>query len=41
METEQGARTIVRLARQYGASIIRNALALATAMSIEDGEPGL
>jgi hypothetical protein len=39
--TEEGAQAIVQLARQYGASILRNALALASAMQIEDGEVGL
>lgn len=39
--TEQGARTVLLLARQYGTSILRNALALAAAMDIEDGEAGL
>jgi len=39
--TEQGARVVVRLAREYGTSILRNALALAEAMDIEDGSAGL
>lgn len=39
--TEQGAREILQLARKYGTSILRNALALASAMQIEDGEAGL
>lgn len=39
--TEQGAREVLHLARQYGTSILRNALALASAMQIEDGEAGL
>lgn len=39
--TEQGATTVLMLARQYGTSILRNALALAAAMDIEDGEAGL
>ncbi len=39
--TELGARTVVRLARNYGTSILRNALALASALRIEDGEAGL
>jgi hypothetical protein len=39
--TEKGAQAIVSLARQYGMSILRNALALAEAMKIEDGEAGL
>lgn len=39
--TEQGAREVLQLARNYGTSILRNALALASAMQIEDGEAGL
>lgn len=39
--TEQGAWVIVRLAREYGTSILRNAVALAEAMDIEDGLAGL
>ncbi|TWT44551.1 hypothetical protein RAS1_09660 [Phycisphaerae bacterium RAS1] len=39
--TEQGAREVLRLAQMYGTSILRNALALASAMQIEDGEAGL
>ena len=39
--TEQGAREVLQLARQYGTSILRNALALAVAMQIEDGNAGL
>lgn len=39
--TEQGAQEVLRLARTYGTSILRNALALASAMQIEDGEAGL
>lgn len=39
--TEQGAREVLQLARKYGTSILRNALALASAMQIEDGEAGL
>jgi spore coat protein CotH len=39
--TEQGAREVLQLARKYGTSILRNALALASAMNIEDGEAGL
>ena len=39
--TEQSARVVVRLARKYGTSILRNALALASALQIEDGEAGL
>ncbi|MBL8880101.1 MAG: hypothetical protein JNG88_13365 [Phycisphaerales bacterium] len=39
--TAQGAREVLQLARKYGTSILRNALALASAMQIEDGEAGL
>jgi spore coat protein CotH len=39
--TEQGAREVLQLARRYGTSILRNALALAAAMQIEDGSVGL
>jgi hypothetical protein len=39
--TEQGAREVLQLARRYGTSILRNALALAAAMQIEDGNAGL
>ena len=39
--TAQGAREVLQLARRYGTSILRNALALAEAMNIEDGDAGL
>jgi hypothetical protein len=39
--TKQGADTILTLARTYGTAILRNALALADAMGIEDGSSGL
>lgn len=39
--TEEGAHEVVQLARKYGTSILRNALALASAMNIEDGSSGL
>jgi hypothetical protein len=39
--TEQGAREVLQLARRYGTSILRNALALAASMKIEDGNAGL
>ncbi len=39
--TEEGARTVLRLARTYGMSVLRNALALAEALDIEDGDAGL
>lgn len=39
--TEEGANAVVQLARKYGTSILRNALALAAAMGVEDGTDGL
>ena len=39
--TDKGAREVLRLAQDYGTSILRNALALASAMRIEDGDLGL
>jgi hypothetical protein len=39
--TMNGANAILMLARNYVAAILRNALALAAAMGIEDGESGL
>ena len=39
--TQEGAKTLVELARRYGTFILRNALALAVAMRIEDGDCGL
>jgi len=39
--TEKGATAILSLARSYGTAILRNALALAEAMNIEDGSEGL
>lgn len=38
--TEEGAREVLQLARKYGTSILRNALALASAMQIDDGDAG-
>lgn len=38
--TEQGARAVVSLATEYGAFMLRNALALAVALNIEDGALG-
>ena len=38
--TEKGARAIVSLANQYGAFMLRNALALAVALDREDGDLG-
>lgn len=39
--TEEAARIVLQLAQAYGTSILRNALALAEALDIEDGEAGL
>ena len=39
--SERGSSTLIMLARQYGTSILANALALAEALEIEDGEAGL
>lgn len=39
--TQEGAREVLRLSRAYGSSILRNALALASAMEIEDGYAGM
>jgi hypothetical protein len=39
--TKNGASEVLQLARRYGTSILRNALALAAAMQIEDGSAGL
>ena len=36
--TEKGARVIVSLANEYGAFMLRNALALAVALDREDGD---
>lgn len=38
--TEEGAVQLVDLSRSYGAFMLRNALALAVAAGIEDGELG-
>jgi hypothetical protein len=38
--TDEGARAIVSLANQYGAFMLRNALALAIALNKEDGDLG-
>jgi hypothetical protein len=38
--TEEGARVIVSLANNYGAFVLRNALALAVVLDKEDGELG-
>jgi hypothetical protein len=39
--TAEGTRAVVMLARKYGVFVLRNALALANAIQIEDGEAGL
>jgi hypothetical protein len=39
--TREGAKHVAVLARQYGAFVLRNALALSLALGIEDGEKGL
>ena len=38
--TQEGAAHVVALARDYGAFVLRNALALALSLGIEDGEFG-
>lgn len=38
--TESGSALLVKLARQYGTFVLSNALALAEALDIEDGEAG-
>jgi hypothetical protein len=38
--THEGACEISRLARKYGAFMMRNALAVATVLGVEDGELG-
>ena len=39
--TEEGAHQLFALAQKYGSFILRNALALAIVLDIEDGELGL
>ena len=39
--TSAGAEHVAFLAKQYGSFVLRNALALALALGIEDGELGL
>lgn len=39
--TQEGAEHIASLVQRYGSFVLRNALALALAMDIEDGELGL
>ena len=38
--TREGAAHVAALAREYGAFVLRNALALALSLGIEDGELG-
>jgi len=38
--TQEGAAHVAALARDYGAFVLRNALALALSLGIEDGELG-
>jgi len=38
--TREGAEVISRLAREYGGFMLRNALAVAKVMDVEDGELG-
>lgn len=39
--TEEGAATVVHLAKRYGSFVLANALALAEALEIEDGDAGI
>ena len=39
--TCEGAITLARLVKDYGSFVLRNALALALAVGVEDGELGL
>ena len=39
--TNEGAAAVVHLARQYGTSLLANALALAESLEIEDGEAAI
>jgi hypothetical protein len=39
--TEKGASAVVTLAQEYGVFVLRNALALAEALGIEDGAAGI
>lgn len=39
--TDVGAQAVVMLAKQYGSFVLANALALAEALGIEDGEAGI
>ncbi|MFA5292666.1 MAG: hypothetical protein WC496_06480 [Phycisphaerae bacterium] len=39
--TKQGTETLIEVVKNYGSFILKNALALAAAANIEDGELGL
>jgi hypothetical protein len=39
--TDEGAAAVVHLAKHYGSFVLANALALAEALDIEDGEAGI
>jgi hypothetical protein len=39
--TERGAKVLIMLARRYGTFVLANALGLAEALKIEDGEAGI
>jgi hypothetical protein len=39
--TQEGAAQVAALARDYGAFVLRNAMALAISLGIEDGDSGL
>ena len=39
--TSEGAAHVAALARDYGAFVLRNAMALAVSLGIEDGDSGL
>ena len=39
--TSRGAAEVVRLAREYGVFVLRNALALAIALDVQDGDLGI
>lgn len=39
--SERGAATVLALAKHYGTFVLANALALAEALEVEDGEAGI
>lgn len=39
--TDEGARAVVMLAKRYGTFVLANAVALAEALGIEDGDAGI